>query len=130
MDPKCAALLRQLPQVDDLLRHPELAPAIAPLPRTLAAATVRRVLADQRQAINALPSAAVPARLDEGALLRALQDALHAAAQPSLRRVINATGVVIHTNLGRSPLGDACLPQLLEAACRRPPGGSGPGWYG
>ena len=45
MDPKRASLLRQLPQVDDLLRHPELAPAIAPLPRLLAAAVVRRVLA-------------------------------------------------------------------------------------
>ena len=45
MDPKCASLLRQLPQVDDLLRHPELAPAIEPLPRLLAAAVVRRVLA-------------------------------------------------------------------------------------
>ena len=47
MDPKCASLLRQLPQVDDLLRHPELAPAVAPLPRLLAAAVVRRVLADR-----------------------------------------------------------------------------------
>ncbi len=46
MDPKCASLLRQLPQVDDLLRHPELAPAVGPLPRSLAAAVVRRVLAD------------------------------------------------------------------------------------
>ena len=45
MDPKRASLLRQLPQVDDLLRHPELAPAVAPLPRSLAAAVVRRVLA-------------------------------------------------------------------------------------
>ena len=36
MDPKHAALLRQLPQVDDLLRHPELAPAVAWLPRSLA----------------------------------------------------------------------------------------------
>ena len=49
MDPKRASLLRQLPQVDDLLRHPELAPAIGPLPRLLAAAVVRRVLAATRQ---------------------------------------------------------------------------------
>ena len=49
MDPKRASLLRQLPQVDDLLRHPELAPAVSPLPRLLAAAVVRRVLAAARQ---------------------------------------------------------------------------------
>ena len=60
MDPKCASLLRQLPQVDDLLRHPELAPAVAPLPRLLAAAVVRRVLAAARQTITARPPEARP----------------------------------------------------------------------
>ena len=109
MDPKRASLLRQLPQVDDLLRHPELAPAIAPLPRLLAAAVVRRVLAAARQTINAEPPEALPPRLDETALLQDLREALLAAAKPRLRRVVNATGVVIHTNLGRSPLGEACL---------------------
>ncbi len=49
MDPKCASLLRQLPQVDDLLRHPELAPAVGTLPRSLAAAVVRRTLAEARR---------------------------------------------------------------------------------
>ena len=118
MDAKRASLLRQLPQVDDLLRHPELAPAVSPLPRLLAAAVVRRVLAAARQTINAEPPAALPPRLDETALLQDLREALLAAAQPRLRRVVNATGVVIHTNLGRAPLGEACLAQLLEVASR------------
>jgi L-seryl-tRNA(Ser) seleniumtransferase len=118
MDPKCASLLRQLPQVDDLLRHPELAPAIGPLPRSLAAAVVRRILAEARRTINALPPEALPPQLDETALLQNLREALFAAAKPMLRRVVNATGVVIHTNLGRSPLGAACLEQLLEVASR------------
>jgi L-seryl-tRNA(Ser) seleniumtransferase len=111
-------LLRRLPQVDELLRRPELAPAINPLPRALAAAVVRRVLAEQRHLINTTPPEALPAELDEAALLHALREALLAAAQPSLRRVVNATGVVIHTNLGRSPLGEACLSQLVEVASR------------
>jgi L-seryl-tRNA(Ser) seleniumtransferase len=109
-------LLRQLPQVDELLRHPELAPAVGPLPRYLAASVVRRVLAAQRRTINATPPEGLPPQLDEAALLRDLHEALAAAAKPSLRRVINATGVVIHTNLGRSPLGESCLAQLLEVA--------------
>jgi L-seryl-tRNA(Ser) seleniumtransferase len=117
MDPKHTALLRQIPAVDELLRHPQLAAAIAPLPRSLAAAVVRQILAEQRRAIHALPPDELPAGLDEGAVLRDLGEALRAAALPSLRRVINATGVIIHTNLGRSPLGDACLPQLLQTAC-------------
>jgi L-seryl-tRNA(Ser) seleniumtransferase len=116
MDPKRATLLRRLPQVDELLRHPQLAPAVAPLPRSLAAAAVRRVLAEQRRIISTTTPEELPDRLDEAALLHHLQEALLAAAQPSLRRVVNATGVVIHTNLGRSPLGEACLSQLLEVA--------------
>ncbi len=118
MDPKCASLLRQLPQVDDLLRHPDLAPAVDPLPRLLAAAVVRRVLAATRQTVTAGPPEALPLELDEAALLHHLREALLAAAKPMLRRVINFTGVIIHTNLGRSPLGDACLAALLEVASR------------
>ena len=118
MDPKCASLLRQLPQVDDLLRHPELAPAVDILPRLLAAAVVRRVLAAARQTITAGPPEALPLELDETALLHNLREALLAAAKPMLRRVVNLTGVVIHTNLGRSPLGEACLASLLEVASR------------
>jgi L-seryl-tRNA(Ser) seleniumtransferase len=118
MDPKRACLLRQLPQVDDLLRHPALAPAVQPLPRSLAAAVMRRGLAGQRQAISASPLEALPPQLDDAALLQDLQEALLAAAKPMLRRVVNATGVVIHTNLGRSPLGEACLKQLVEVASR------------
>jgi L-seryl-tRNA(Ser) seleniumtransferase len=118
MDPKRASLLRQLPQVDDLLRHPELATAIGPLPRMLASAVVRRVLAALRQHLNAAPPEALPPRLDETALLQDLREALLAAAKPRLRRVVNATGVVIHTNLGRSPLGEACLAPLQEVASR------------
>ena len=116
MDPKCASLLRQLPQVDDLLRHPELAPAVSPLPRLLAASVVRRVLAAARRRINAEPPEALAPRLDETALLRDLREALLAAAKPRLRRVVNATGVVIHTNLGRSPLGEAALAQIQAVA--------------
>ena len=116
MDPKHAALLRQLPQVDDLLRHPELAAAVGTLPRSLAATVIRQVLAETRQIISATPPESVAGTLDEAGLLRRLTQALAAAAQPSLRRVVNATGVIIHTNLGRSPLGEACLDQLLEVA--------------
>ncbi len=89
------------------LRHPELAPAVQPLPRSLAAAVIRRVLETQRRMINALSPEALPPELDGAALRQNLLEALLAAAQPSLRRVINLTGVVIHTNLGRSPLGAA-----------------------
>jgi L-seryl-tRNA(Ser) seleniumtransferase len=113
---RLSQLLRQLPQVDELLRHPGLAPALAPLPRSLAAAVVRRTLDGVRQRLKAAAPAELPDRLDDDALFRELQEALKAAARPSLRRVINATGVIIHTNLGRSPLARECLERLTEAA--------------
>ena len=114
MDPKRAALLRQLPQVDELLRHPTLLPAVTPLPRALAAAQVRRALADQREWLTTAPAADLPPELDLEGLLQELLKALEAAAHPSIRRVLNATGVVIHTNLGRSPLAAAALAQIQE----------------
>jgi len=117
MDPKRASLLRQLPQVDDLLRHPELAQAVLPLPRLLAASVVRRGLEKTGNTSTPSPGGFAP-RLDETALLQDLREALLAAAKPRLRRVVNATGVVIHTNLGRSPLGEACLAPLQEVASR------------
>ena len=116
MDPARARLLRQLPQVDELLRHPHLRAAVASLPRPLAAAAVRRGLADLRQFLSEGPAADLPAELDPTALVLELQKLLEAALLPSLRRVLNATGVVIHTNLGRSPLAAAALKQIEEVA--------------
>jgi L-seryl-tRNA(Ser) seleniumtransferase len=116
MDPALSRLLRQLPAVDELLRHPRLQPWVERLPRPWAAAALRRVLEAQRQSWRACPSADLPPQLDEDALYQHLQQALDAAGQPSLRRVINATGVIIHTNLGRSPLAVEALEQMLEVA--------------
>jgi L-seryl-tRNA(Ser) seleniumtransferase len=55
-------------------------------------------------------------RLTLAALPRALAEELKASSRFSLRRVINATGVILHTNLGRAPLGEAALQHALEVA--------------
>ncbi|MBM4276071.1 MAG: L-seryl-tRNA(Sec) selenium transferase, partial [Deltaproteobacteria bacterium] len=93
---RLSQLLRQLPAVDELLRHPRLAAAMAPLPRSLVAAVVRRTLEGVRQRLKAGAPEDLPPRLDEEALFGELGQALEAAARPSLKRVINATGVIIH----------------------------------
>ncbi len=116
MDPDRARLLRQLPQVDELLRHPTLLPAVPPRLRVLAAAAVRRTLAAKRQWLATCPAADLPPELDLESLLQELLPKIQAAGAASLRRVINATGVVIHTNLGRSPLAAAALAQIQEVA--------------
>ncbi len=86
---------RDLPSVDEVA-----AKLAARFPHKLVVAEARRVLAIYREEIRAgLP----PAQTVEEAVARSLE----ALAAPSLRPVINATGVVLHTNLGRAPLGGA-----------------------
>jgi L-seryl-tRNA(Ser) seleniumtransferase len=88
--------LRALPAVHEVLER--LSPALTRFPRALVVAEIRRTLDHFRAEIlsgraNGLPPEA------------RVEQALLALEQPSLRRVINATGVVLHTNLGRAPLG-------------------------
>ncbi|MEP7335292.1 MAG: L-seryl-tRNA(Sec) selenium transferase, partial [Actinomycetota bacterium] len=90
--------LRDLPSVDELARD-----AGDPL----AVEAARAVLARAREEIRA--------GADPGDLRVRLADELAAARTPSLRRVLNATGVIVHTNLGRAPLAEAALDHVREA---------------
>src|SRR6266487_2807491 len=87
--------LRDLPSVDELARDERL--AVEP---------ARAALEHAREAIR---TGGDPGDLGE----RALQE-LSAARAPSLRRALNATGVIVHTNLGRAPLAEAALERALE----------------
>ena len=95
-------LRRALPSVGALLETVEVRALLASTPRGLVVNAVRDVVARAR----ALDG---PAPADAQAWTRAVADRVAAAQQPSLRRVINATGVVLHTNLGRAPLPRAAL---------------------
>jgi len=94
--------LRSLPSVDRLLADPRLAEA----PRRLAVPAARAALDGAREAIRA--------GRDPGDLVEATLAELASAARPSLRRVLNATGILVHTNLGRAPLALAALARVLE----------------
>ncbi len=90
--------LRNLPSVDELARTTD---------DPLAVAAARTVLAQAREEIRA--------GADPGDLTMRLGAELDAARRPTLRRVLNATGVIVHTNLGRAPLSAAALDHALEA---------------
>jgi L-seryl-tRNA(Ser) seleniumtransferase len=92
--------LRELPSVHEVLER--LPAASRVFPRQLVVEEVRRALEEARAEIRAgrANGLAVEARVER---------ALEALARPSLRRVINATGVVLHTNLGRAPLGGVAV---------------------
>ncbi|MBO4512869.1 MAG: L-seryl-tRNA(Sec) selenium transferase [Victivallales bacterium] len=99
-------LLQQLPAVEEVLQHNALS-AIANIPRDVVVDAVRGQIDSLRQSILAGGTPGVDvATVAQAAAARAA--ALH---QPSLRRVINASGVIIHTNLGRSVLA----PEAVEA---------------
>jgi L-seryl-tRNA(Ser) seleniumtransferase len=94
--------LRDLPSVDRLLADERLAQE----PHELAVSAARAVLGRAREDIRAgrEPGLLVEAALDEVARLR----------RPRLRRVLNATGVLVHTNLGRAPLAPEALARVAE----------------
>ena len=90
--------LRDLPSVDELARESR---------DPLAVGAARAVLARAREEILAGG--------DPGDLAIRFRDELAGARAPSLRRVINATGVIVHTNLGRAPLAAEALDRVHAA---------------
>ncbi|HEV8662881.1 MAG TPA: L-seryl-tRNA(Sec) selenium transferase [Candidatus Methylomirabilis sp.] len=102
------ALLRQLPSVEEILREPATRTLLQRLPRWAVLDGVREALERARRRI--LAGGEAPD--DLVAVAAALAEA---AARPSLRRVINTTGVILHTNIGRACLPDAALQAALEA---------------
>jgi L-seryl-tRNA(Ser) seleniumtransferase len=95
--------LRELPSVDELLRDPSLADE----PRPLLVEAARDALARAREEIRA--------GVAPGDLVERVRAELETRRDPRLRRVINATGVIVHTNLGRAPLAAAALDRVREA---------------
>ncbi len=94
--------LRDLPSVDRLLADETLAAA----PRLLALEAARAALVEARERIAAGEDPGDPAAAARTELAR--------LSMPSLRRVLNATGVIVHTNLGRAPLAPSVLARVEE----------------
>lgn len=111
-----AELYRELPSIDDLLHDPAIIKMTSEEGQPAVADACRTVLATLRAEIAA-------GRLDGGrlklalsGLLAAVQNELCRALGYSLRPVINATGVILHTNLGRAPIAERALKHIHETA--------------
>jgi L-seryl-tRNA(Ser) seleniumtransferase len=112
-------LYRLLPSVDDLVRAPELAPLLEREGPAALTEAIRGVLAQLREEIAAgRLSSAETVQLSLSGLPDAIARTLHVAMAFSLRPVINATGVILHTNLGRAPLAEAAIKRIGEIAGR------------
>jgi len=104
--------LRRLPAVDFFLRQPAVANLLAEYPRQELVRAVREVLDECRAAIR--EGRSVDTSL--AALGLAIRQKLHERSIPALRRAINATGIVLHTGLGRAPLCREAIEAIAEVA--------------
>jgi L-seryl-tRNA(Ser) seleniumtransferase len=110
-------LLRTLPSVDEALRDGQFSALVEAHGRCAVADAVRTVLAAWREIIlSGELDAVAPVERDLSALAEAVAAALAARARPSLRSAINATGIILHTGLGRAVLPPAAVEAVAEVA--------------
>jgi len=109
-------LLRKIPSVDDILSRPEMMDLLKIHARHVVVEAVRKGLGRLREEI--LHREELPELGDDlfETLYPLFQKEIDLQVQPRLRRVINATGVVIHTNLGRAPLHPSAIEHLIQVS--------------
>ena len=108
-------LLRKLPKIDELLRSPQLEALRTQYPEQTVTDGIRQVISDLRQdilngGIDTLPS--------QEALFAKISAQVRSDVRPSMRTVINGTGIVLHTNLGRACLSEKAAQAASDAARR------------
>jgi L-seryl-tRNA(Ser) seleniumtransferase len=106
-------LLRKIPKVDDILKHGEWKKLVTKYPESIAKDALRTTLDELRTSIKEGKKISIP-RIDSIVEATGKKAALTTA--PGLKRVINGTGVIIHTNLGRSLLAKSAIDAITNAA--------------
>jgi len=110
-----AELLRQIPSVDELLAQPQLAALLKRADRNLVVEVARAVLADLRARI-AGDSNWTALGLSTASVEELISTEVERILSRSLQPVINATGVILHTNLGRAPLPETVVDEFRRSA--------------
>jgi len=111
-------VLRKIPSVDDILSRKEMSDLLKIHPRTVVVEAIRRGLGQLREEILNQEDLAgwKETSCSFENLFPLFQKEIDLQIQPKLRRVINATGIVIHTNLGRAPLHPLAINHMVEVA--------------
>ena len=113
---KQQTFLRMLPAVDYILELAKADSFFGPVPKSVLVRSIRSVVEKFRTTIIKEPQDLTEADLSDAVLLNTIKNSVKGAMAPVLTRVINATGVVVHTNLGRSLLSDDAVQNLLSIA--------------
>src|SRR5271167_843091 len=111
-----SALFQKLPSTDELLRQPDILSLIERERHSAVAESIRVVLARLRQEIAAAQMDEKSLDLALGGLSVAIERQLRQSLGYSLLPLVNATGVILHTNLGRAPLAAAALDRVRATA--------------
>lgn len=104
--------LRGIPSVDKFINMQETQPLVRQFGRAQVLNAIQGVLTDIRREA----AAGKPVDLSENSLVKMVTNVLETRMNPSLARVINASGVILHTNLGRAPLSRSALEAINETA--------------
>ncbi|MGN6716412.1 MAG: L-seryl-tRNA(Sec) selenium transferase, partial [Candidatus Binatia bacterium] len=115
MADQTATLLRELPSVDRLLKHPGCERLLARYNREYITAQCRAVLEQIR---NEVRRSGTAVDCTEAAILERVENTIFIDSQPGHKPVINATGTILHTNLGRALLPQAAIDAMLRVADR------------
>jgi L-seryl-tRNA(Ser) seleniumtransferase len=117
-DKEHGTYLRKIPKVDELLAAKEVQDLLRSYPHEVVVEGIRRVLERLRQEIlSVAKGTTIPEeRFQLATLLPLVAEESARQVAPQLRQVINATGVIIHTNLGRSPLSERALQEVMAIA--------------
>ena len=106
-------ILRKIPQVDEILKSEKLSEVIESTPHDFLVDCVREVLVDLRANIlNGIVES-----IDKDIIVEKVKDKVRKKSKRSLRRVINATGTILHTNLGRAVLSKEAINAIADIAC-------------
>lgn len=111
-------LLRQLPRVDRVLEAAAQDQDFNDQPKSVLVDSCREVIEGLRKVILYDHAKITAPDLEMAAVIRSVKAAVIRRMTPNLRRTINATGIVVHTNLGRSLLGDAVVDNIRSVAAR------------
>ena len=109
--------LRQIPPVNDVLRSPELSDFRQVLVQPFATEIINAVFSEVRRELSESQSSASRSELT-AKIATEVGRRLRSVLQSSFRRVINGSGVVLHTNLGRAPLPEGAIEHLREVTVR------------
>ncbi|MDP9146537.1 MAG: L-seryl-tRNA(Sec) selenium transferase [Acidobacteriota bacterium] len=117
ISPQQAYQLRLIPGVDELLSRPRIADLAARMDREILLGVLREVLSELRTQIIA-PEIARTTVFDASSIDELVDAEANRILQPSLQPVINATGVILHTNLGRAPLSPSVIDAMQKVAAQ------------